>query len=456
MRVLFFLQPGANSRSIFRDMIRGCALAGVETIIWELKPIWELYQRADQRAGDARAGMMNEVASIVATLIKANAVDLTIGMWANAAFSVANARRDGKPISFFDAIDTPHLAFWLDGPGWAHNSELIDQLPSPMLDGQHMHHLINNAAMADEMRRVLGMSNVLDLPYGVNEAVFRPVEGIERAFDVVCALGPGDEPPTELMLREVARDEPDLQAIRAEQAERIAPKLARLARRSPEADAMGRLFERLVASQLADRDRPVLARLDELCAADPSLAGAHAALLGDAGLFLRASALVRRIEHFERALTVTYLARRLGCAIFGGATLDGWDCPATDLGQLAYEDQASAYARGRMGLNVMRWQDDIGVNIKPIEIAACGSVGLMRSRVGLDRVLVPGEEIVVFESPAEALDKAQRLAGQADRLESIRAAGRARVLAEHTWTTRAGELLAALGTRTGRWTWPAV
>jgi hypothetical protein len=66
------------------------------------------------------------------------------------------------------------------------------------------------------------------------------------------------------------------------------------------------------------------------------------------------------------------------------------------------DQMSAAYARGRVGLNVMRWQDDAGINLKPLEIAASGVACASVRRVGLDGILEPVEEIETFGAPAEA------------------------------------------------------
>lgn len=442
MRVMFFLQPGTNSRDIFRDMIDGFERSGCETLIWELKPVWDLYQRHQP----IRQALMSEMASIVGALIRSNRVDLSVGMWANSLFSQAAGSRDGRPATLFDLIEHPHLLFWLDAPHWAHEGGLSQHFGSGIFNGPSLHHLINNAGLAREMREVLGFGNVASLPYGVNERVFRPCR-TAREFDLVFGLGPGDRAPTPAMLEELDADEPDTQRIRIEQADLLKPRLETLAQRVPGVarEEACRLLFLLLDSQLCDRHRPMLDRLDVLSRHDAALARACDGLKSDPRVFLKATSAIRRIEQWERAFTITYLSRRFRCATFGGGDLAAWGCSATHLGSLPYADQARAFGRAPIALNVMRWQDDVGVNIKPMEIAASGAVCLMRHRAGIESLYEPDREIVTFETPSDAAESLRQLLDDPDRLDDIREAALRRTLRDHTWTTRVQDIVSSIG-----------
>ena len=60
---------------------------------------------------------------------------------------------------------------------------------------------------------------------------------------------------------------------------------------------------------------------------------------------------------------------------------------------------------------------------------------------GLDRYFIPGEEIEVYDTVSDLVDRAQSLLADADRRESIAARGRERVLREHTFDHRFAEIL---------------
>ena len=110
---------------------------------------------------------------------------------------------------------------------------------------------------------------------------------------------------------------------------------------------------------------------------------------------------------------------------------------------MAYQDQAEAYSRGRFGLNVMRWQDDAGLNLKPFEITLSGACLLQAYRAGIEDHF-DDSEMVLFRTPQEARAKVADLLADPPRLEQTAAAGRAQSLAKHCWKHRAAEVTRVL------------
>jgi spore maturation protein CgeB len=151
------------------------------------------------------------------------------------------------------------------------------------------------------------------------------------------------------------------------------------------------------------------------------------------------------VERLERAFTITYLSRRFRCAVFGSGDYSAWGCTAHRFGELAYDDQAKAYARGRIGLNVGRWQDDQGLNLKPLEISASGCACLCAWRTGFDEMFADGKEAASFRTPAQAALTARELLESPSRLAAMADAGCARTRRDHTWSAWARDVLAALG-----------
>lgn len=435
MKGLFFLQPGTNSRDIFRDIILGFERAGCGVLILELAPLW----RTIEASPDAQA-TVREIGRSVRALIERERPDFSMAMWANAVRTLPASVVGGEPRSFFDAIGLTHVQHWLDAPHWAHEGEMRGHFNTPIVAGERLLHVVNNPGTAREMTEVLGFGRTLACPYGINEELFRPTRPIGDAeFDLVFGIGPGDPKPTERALGELERDEPDVGAIRSEAANRVRAKLEQvLTGRSP---CIARVAELLVESQLADPTRAVLDRLDGIASGSDELAEGVRALRADAGLFVTITEVVRRIETWERAFTIAYLSRHFRCATFGSGDLSAWGCRATHLGSLDYRDQTRAYARGRVGLNVMRWQDDVGSNIKPLEISASGRLCLMRRRRGLSGLLEEGREMELFDAPAEARARLRSLLDDPERLGAMAHAACERTRREHTWANRARAML---------------
>lgn len=438
MNVLFLAHPGTNARSVFLDCARGFERAGCRVFHWELAPMWQATERDKALA----PRLVSEFTALFAAFVKANRIDASVAMWANGLLSLMNAAKDGRIVSAFDAIGLPHLLFWLDAPHWAHSGNFRAHFRSPLLAGAKLLHVINNPATAREMETVLGFANVVSRPYGVDEEVFRPYPEERKELDVVFSSGPGDPPPTELALKELESDEPDWRAIRAEAARAALADLEPLAHRSPQPASMAALFRSLVGAQIENRDEPMLDRLDRL-RTDPGLSAAAELLLANPALYVDATMKVRGVERFERAFTVAYLARRFRVGVFGGGDYSAWGAPVQTLGMVPWESQARMYARGRVGLNVMRWQDDVGLILKCFEITASGVPCLVAQRRGLEELFGP-DEVAAFTGPADAARRIRELLDSPGRLAELSERGRARTLRDHTWTRWARDLMPRL------------
>jgi spore maturation protein CgeB len=155
------------------------------------------------------------------------------------------------------------------------------------------------------------------------------------------------------------------------------------------------------------------------------------------------------VESFERAFTAAWLSRRCRAAVFGEMNAD-WPVRAERAGHVAFGAMAGWYRRGVAGLNVMRWQDDVGVNLKPLEIGASGVACVCGRRAGVEALFEDGKEIVTFDGPAGALEAVRTLRESPARAREIGEAARARVEREHTWAHRAAVIARALAeTRAG-------
>ncbi len=445
MRILFFTHSGTNSRDIFLDMATGFERAGHEVLRWELEPMVRVYQAG----ASARMPVIQSMTAMLAQFIKSNGIDLSVGMWANALGSIAHGAKGGKPASFFDMIESPHLMYWLDAPHWASGGGMQELFGSPLIGGPRVHSVVNNDGIAREMTEVLGFASAMGRRYGINEEVFRPYDNANQDYDIVFGSGPGDPGANELMLRELESDDPDVDAIRRSRARGVGPKLDKHAQSfGADSEAMTELFRALLDRRLGP---PGVAMLDDLAAL--AALGHETAvnrLKSDPRGFVKACTLLRSIDCWRRAFTITYLSKRMRCAVFGSMSLDGWPCEAKMLGDLAYPDMPKAYSSGRIGLNAMRWQDDIGLNLKPYEITASGACLLCDRRVGFDDVFVDGVEAASFATPGEALVKARALLDDESGRKAMAQAGRARTLRDHTWTIAAQDLIRWIGSKTSQ------
>lgn len=98
---------------------------------------------------------------------------------------------------------------------------------------------------------------------------------------------------------------------------------------------------------------------------------------------------------------------------------------------------AKIYNASKIGLNLHHRQTRVaGINLRTLELLAAGTLPLMDHIEGVEELLEPGREVVCYRSTDEAVDLAHHYLKDVAARAAIVARGRARVLAEHTYTVR--------------------
>ncbi|MCL2447846.1 MAG: glycosyltransferase [Polyangiaceae bacterium] len=153
---------------------------------------------------------------------------------------------------------------------------------------------------------------------------------------------------------------------------------------------------------------------------------------------------VDRQPALERLLLEPARAWPSGRFVVAGSQYpDGLDWPANvgRIEHLAPREHRTFYAAQRFTLNVTRaemaragWSP----SVRLFEAAACGTPIITDAWPGLEDFFVPGREILVARSPAEALRWLREITEQ--ERDSIARRARARTLAEHTAAERAEAL----------------
>lgn len=450
MRLLFLTQPGTNSRSIMLDIAAGAQAAGHEVLTLELGPIWQMAQRT----GDQQQAAQGDLNQLLAAFIQHNRIDVTVAMWANAISTLGLMNDNGKAVTLFDAIARPHLMIWLDTPERAQDGAVVPLFATGALRSPWLFHFVNNAGSAAEMTGLFGFNEKTVLPsrYGINPDIFKPLEGVERQFDIMYSAGGADRwatEPTATMLEEVAKDEPNVDRIRAELAAGVRERLDEFCQPFGAQVRQGvrQVMEAMVDMQITERDAPVIDRFVKLSRQHENLVPPIDALLNQHNAYVPFVQAMRSIENFQRAFTFVWLSKRFRCGMFGKVDYSAWGCGVRSLGFVDYAKQAEAYNRAKLGLSVMRWQDEVGVHIKPMEITASGTACLAGWRGGIHDLYEEDREIVTFRNLPEAAQKARSLLDDDAKLSALAEAGRARTLRDHTWAKVMNGLLATIQQR---------
>jgi spore maturation protein CgeB len=119
-------------------------------------------------------------------------------------------------------------------------------------------------------------------------------------------------------------------------------------------------------------------------------------------------------------------------------------------GSVPFENAADAYASADLCLNLHSFQCPTCLNSRDFDVVMAGGCLLADWVEDYDRgFFAPELEVALFRSDEELLEKAQSLLSDPDRRESMKAAARQRLLAEHTYAHRADVIIRALGSRRG-------
>ena len=242
------------------------------------------------------------------------------------------------------------MHYWWDAPHWYHSGKEIKNIAKGVYRGAHQFHYINNPGTGTEMASLMGFGNVIPSPNGVNPHLFRPHPEIRKEYDLVFVSGPGDPAPTEIMLQELERDDPDIDRIRKDVAQSLGPELDTLAQ---QVDAsvrkpMRTLFDAMVEARLADRHSPALVHLQRVVQQDASHAAALDVLIKNLPLYVQVTDTIRRIDKWERPFTVAYLSRHFNCLRLGQQWYDAWGIEGEASGFVDYEQQPEVYAKGTL------------------------------------------------------------------------------------------------------------
>lgn len=112
------------------------------------------------------------------------------------------------------------------------------------------------------------------------------------------------------------------------------------------------------------------------------------------------------------------------------------------LPELAYYDQLPGfYPHSEINFNCTSLQMKGAVNQRVFDVPACGAFLLTDHRAQMERLFEPGSEVAVYADPQEIPDLVRHYLARPEERDRIARAARKRVLAEHTYVIRMGQLL---------------
>ena len=145
------------------------------------------------------------------------------------------------------------------------------------------------------------------------------------------------------------------------------------------------------------------------------------------------------------------LAPELGIGL-GGLDFQGDVGAARLLGDVPFNVFARAISAARVNLNMTRRPHATvraSSTARPFELASSGAAIVSNPHEGIERWFEPGQELVLIETPREAVAAYRELVADPGQAEAMGRRARERVLDEHTYAHRARRLLELVGLGAG-------
>lgn len=421
-RLLIFMNPGRVSRHYVEGIRRAAVQLGIHSLACELEPIW-----ARGQAGKA------EITRAMIEVARRERIGAVIGYVYNGSVDFQfSVDENGRARSLWEALGIPHLMVWTDHPQWASEKSALHPDFSAILASSNNHHFMKSESAAIEINRVLGWANCHGLPVAEDPELVAPVPGMDPEFDVAAIVGSPPEMDGRLE-RFLNDDDPDIGAIMSIVAGDVRSRLAALwAQDAPRSLIPGltRFGEAWTAARAADMDRASIRHLLEL---EPDHRDAVKWLTAMPATYFAAIEHLWRLGNWQRTFVLRYLARYYRVGVFGS---DWSSVGIGGGGWVDYADQAAAYARGRVAINISQAGEEEGVSHKPFQIAAAGVPMVHIRRRGLDELFEVGAEIEAFDTPRQARDTIAALLNDPKRRAAMAAAARSRMERDHTWSNR--------------------
>jgi len=106
------------------------------------------------------------------------------------------------------------------------------------------------------------------------------------------------------------------------------------------------------------------------------------------------------------------------------------------------EEKSRVFGEAMACLNSFSLAEGNSLNCRAFEIAGAGGLQVLEDRTAVRECFEPGKELLTFTSFEELLDLFERCRKSPSEIQSIRAAGAARALAQHTYQHRLERMLA--------------
>ncbi len=436
--ILFFQNPGRQSRHYLLGLIRAARDLGLTHAVFDLGPAWHAVQTAGANADDAKAS----VAASIRKAAHAIRATHTLGYIANGIAECGlTTDSAGRACSTLAAEGVTHMLLWTDHPNWVAGGQYLQPQARELLAHTSCVHVVKSRAAAGEIAEVFRWSRVHAMPMAEDYAALQPARGIQPKFDVVAILGYAHKVPA-VLTPFLTQDDPEPRAMDvAMQPAALAAWDRATAGVLTDAQARSALGEAWLDAKATDPARSFWHHTAALPAAHSD---AIVRLREDPHLWYAGIHALQDMVRWRRDFWLCWLARRVSVGVFGtSAAAYGLPQRREQTAWVEYSQQSAVYAQGRLAININGMPDEEGLTHKPFQIAASGVPMVHHAVSELGDAFDDGREIVVFDRGSAMLDRVRSLLHDEAARKAMADAALARAKREHTWADRLTRMLNA-------------
>jgi hypothetical protein len=257
---------------------------------------------------------------------------------------------------------------------------------------------------------------------------------IQRAADISVILEEPAVGPTELMLSELEKEQPDFPAIERDLAKQFFEEMKRVCAPFFEAQVEAFVHE-MVEAKIKLESLPILDLFRKVSEQHSEFVLPLQGFLEDTSAYVKFGMLLRQLQSWRKPFTAAWLTRFFKVQVAGDVT--GWpDKWFRVHDEVAHAEKNAFFNSSKFALAMPDWRNDGDVGRDLFEIPMSGTC-LLRGVIGdLPRYL-GDDEAVVFQQLHYARGCVEGLLADTPRLESMMEKGQNAALEKHKWSDRA-------------------
>lgn len=444
MKIVAFIQHGTNSLGLLLDLVSAFEELGHEVLRFSIQD----YMLKVANFPEAEEALREELTVEVEDFIINNKIEFAMGIW---SLPIDQFKIDvldtGEVVPLLEKLKIPTLCYWWDVPYLHKQGAYVEAFRTGIFEKKYQIHCNNDKYVSKELTEFMNFKNVLTLPFAVDPKVFKPSNNVKKEYDIVFFTGGGNNPvsattPTSLMLKELEKINPDIEAIRHDLALGLKKQIRSFSKTCPDQfqQKVFKFCQYLIKKRLEDKYIPLYKIIKEN--QNSQFSDVVEFLFTNKEFYIKLTKIVRSIEcSWYRDFIVAYLSKHFKCLILGSVDYTPWNLDYKGNNVPKYSEQSQYYSKAKFGLNIVRWEKDYCVNQKIFEIMASKCCCLQEYRENINDLFDSEKDLVIFKTPYEAKKKIEKLLKNPDKIAQIAKNGYEKTLSKHTWKIRMQEVI---------------